>query len=71
MPQFSSLSAIETALQSGGLSRDYELLISEKMAREDNADRVLALLQERGIAYTVSAHHYGEAIASRAERRPA
>ena len=71
MPQFPSLSAVETAVQSGALKPDYELLLSEKMAREENADRVLSLLKERGFHFTVSAHHYGDAIASRAERRSA
>ena len=71
MPQFPSLSAVEAALRDGALTRDYELLLPEKMAREANADRVLSLLKERGVQFTVSTHHYGDAIASRAERRPA
>ena len=71
MPQFSSLSAVEAALSDGRLTRDYQVLLSERMVREENADRVLALLQQHGVAFTVSAYHYGDAIASRAERRPA
>jgi hypothetical protein len=70
MPQFSSLSDIEAALQNGGLTGDYELLLSEKMVRDQNAEHVLALLRQRGVSFTVSPHHYGDAIASRAERRP-
>jgi hypothetical protein len=70
MPQFSSLSDIEAALRSGGLTGDYELLLSEKMVRDKNAEHVLSLLRQRGVAFTVSPHHYGDAIASRAERRP-
>jgi hypothetical protein len=68
MPQFSSLSQIEAALRDGGLTPEYQLLFSEKMVREENAERVLSLLQEHGVAFTVSAYHYGDAIASRAER---
>lgn len=71
MPQFPSLSAVETALREGALGPDYQLLLSEKMVREKDADRVLSLLKERGIQFTVSTDHYGDAIASRAERRPA
>jgi hypothetical protein len=71
MPQFSSLSAVEAALRDGGLTADYQLLLSEKMVREQDADRVLSLLKERGVQFTVSTFHYGDAIASRAERRPA
>lgn len=71
MPQFPSLSAVETALREGSLGPDYQLLLSEKMVREAGAERVLSLLKERGIQFTVSTYHYGDAIASRAERRPA
>jgi hypothetical protein len=70
MPQFSSLSDIEAALREGALTRDYELLLSEKMVRDEKAEQVLTLLRQRGVAFTVSAHHVGAAIASRAERRP-
>jgi hypothetical protein len=70
MPQFSSLSEIETALRDGGLTREYQLLLPEKMVREENADRVLRLLDQHGVSFTVSPHHFGGAIASRAERRP-
>ena len=70
MPQFSSLSDIEAALKSGGLTRDYELLLSEKMVRENNAEHVLSLLRQRGVSFTVSPSHFGAAVASRAERRP-
>lgn len=69
MPQFSSLSQVEAALRDGGLTREYQLLFSEKMVREENAERVLSLLQEHGVSFTVSTYHYGDAIASRAERR--
>ena len=61
---------IEAALRDGGLTPDYELLLSEKMARDENAAGVLALLRQRGVSVTVSPHHFGAAIASRAERRP-
>ena len=71
MPQFPSLSAVEAALREGALTPEYQLLLSEKMVREENADRVLSLLKERGVQVTVSTYHYGDAIASRAERRPA
>ena len=71
MPQFSSLADIEAALSDGRLSRAWELLVPEKMARDKEAPRVLSMLEQRGIAVTVSPHHYGDAIASRAERRPA
>lgn len=70
MPQFASLSDIEAALRDGGLTPEYELLVSEKMVRDEKAERVLALLRQRGVSVTVSAHHFGAAIASRAERRP-
>jgi len=70
MPQFSSLSDIEAAINSGGLTRDYELLLSEKMVRESNAEHVLSLLRQRGVSFTVSPNHFGAAVASRAERRP-
>lgn len=70
MPQFSSLAEVEAALRDGRLTGAWELLLSEKMARSAGADRVLPLLDEHGIAYTVSPGHWGDAIASRAERRP-
>ena len=69
VPQFASLSAVEAALRDGALTPDYELLLSEKMVRDQDAERVLALLRERGVQVTVSNAHYGDAIASRAERR--
>jgi hypothetical protein len=69
MPQFSSLSDIEAALRDGALTRDYELLLSEKMVRDEKAEHVLALLRQRGVSFTVSPQHVGAAIASRAERR--
>jgi hypothetical protein len=71
VPQFSSLADVEAALGAGRLTRDYQLLLSEKMARDENADRVLSLLEKHGVAFTVSPHHHGDAVASRAERRPA
>jgi hypothetical protein len=71
MPQFSSLADIEAALGDGRLTRAWELLLSEKMARDKDATRVLSLLEKQGVAFTVSAHHHGDAIASRAERRSA
>ena len=71
MPQFPSLSAVEAALREGALTPEYQLLVSEKMVREQDADRVLSLLKERGVQVSVSPYHYGDAIASRAERRPA
>ena len=71
MPQFSALADVEAALADGRLTRDYQLLLSETMARGENASRVLALLEKHGVAVIVSPHHYGDAVASRAERRPA
>ena len=71
MPQFATLAAVEAALADGRLTRHYELLLSEKMARAENASHVLALLEKHGVAVTVSPHHYGDAVASRAERRSA
>lgn len=71
MPQFSSLADVEAALGDGRLTSAYEVLISAKMASGGEAARVLALLEGRGIAVTVSPGHCGDAIASRAERRPA
>jgi hypothetical protein len=35
MPQFSALADVEAALADGRLTRDYQLLVSEKMARAD------------------------------------
>jgi hypothetical protein len=70
VPQYASLAEVEAALLGGRLTRGYELLLSEKMARGEGGDRVLALLDAHGIAFTVSAGHWGDAIASRAERRP-
>ena len=69
MPQYSSLADIEAALSQGRLTRAWELLLPEKMARDQDATRVLALLEKQGVAFTVSPHHHGDAIASRAERR--
>jgi hypothetical protein len=40
------------------------------MVHEKNAEHVLSLLRQRGVSFTVSPHHYGDAVASRAERRP-
>lgn len=71
MPQFASLADIEAALSDGRLSHAWELLVPEKMVRDKEAPRVLSMLEQRGVAVTVSPHHYGDAIASRAERRPA
>lgn len=71
MPQFSSLADIEAALSDGRLTPAWELLLPEKMTRDKDATRILAMLAQRGVAVTVSPHHYGDAIASRAERRPA
>jgi hypothetical protein len=71
MPQYSSLAAIEAAVGDGRLTSAYELLLSATMAIGDDAARVLSLLEKHGIAYTVSPGHWGDAIASRAERRPA
>ena len=71
MPQFSSLADIEAALSDGRLTRAWELLLPEKMARDDGATRVLSMLEKQGVAVTVSPYHQGDAIASRAERRPA
>ena len=70
MPQFSTLAEVEAALGDGRLTPAYEVLMSAKMASGDDADRVLSLLEKRGIAVRVSAGHCGDAIASRAERRP-
>ena len=70
VPQFSTLAEVEAALRDGRLTPAYEVLMSAKMASGDDADRVLTLLEQRGIAVTVSAGHCGDAIASRAERRP-
>lgn len=69
MPQYSSLAAIEAALSDGRLTRSWELLLSEKMVRDQDAKRVLSLLEQQGVAFTVSPQHHGDAIASRAERR--
>ncbi len=71
MPQFSSLAEVEAALGDGRLTPAYEVLISAKMASGEDAARILSLLDKRGVAVTVSAGHCGDAIASRAERRPA
>jgi hypothetical protein len=69
VPQYSSLADIEAALRDGRLTHSWELLLSEKMARGEGAQRVLGLLEQQGVAFTVSPHHYGDAVASRAERR--
>ena len=69
MPQYSSLADIEAALRDGRLTRSWELILSEKMVRDQDATRVLSLLEQQGVAFTVSPHHHGDAIASRAERR--
>jgi hypothetical protein len=69
VPQYSSLADIEAALSDGRLTRSWELLLPEKMVRGDDANRVLDLLAKQGVAFTVSPHHHGDAIASRAERR--
>ena len=71
MPQFSSLADIEAALSDGRLTRAWELLVPEKMMRDKDATRVLSMLEQQGVAVTVSPQHYGDAIASRAERRQA
>lgn len=71
MPQFSTLTELEAALGDGRLTPAYEVLMSAKMASGPDAARILALLEARGIAVTVSPGHGGDAIASRAERRPA
>lgn len=71
MPQFSTLTELEAALGDGRLTPAYEVLMSAKMASGADAVRILSLLENRGIAVTVSAGHCGDAIASRAERRPA
>ena len=71
MPQFSSLAEVEAVLGDGRLTSSYEVLISSKMASDEDAARILSLLRQRGVAVTVSAGHYGDAIASRAERRHA
>jgi hypothetical protein len=71
MPQYASLGELEAALRDGRLTSAYEVLISARMASGDDAARVLSLLEKQGVAVTVSAGHCGDAIASRAERRPA
>ena len=71
MPQFSSLAELEAALADGRLTPAYEVLLSSTMASGPDAMRILALLEQRGIAVTVSPGHFGDAVASRAERRPA
>lgn len=69
MPQYASLADIEAAVTDGRLTRAWELLLPEKMVRDLDAGRVLSLLEQKGVAFTVSPHHHGDAIASRAERR--
>lgn len=69
MPQYSSLADIEAALSDGRLTPAWELLLPEKMARDEDATRILSMLEQQGVAFTVSPQHYGDAIASRAERR--
>lgn len=71
MPQFSTLTELEAALGDGRLTPAYEVLMSAKMASGADAVRILSLLEKQGIAVTVSPGHCGDAIASRAERRPA
>lgn len=71
VPQYSSLSDIEAAVRDGRLSSAWELLLPERMTRDGEAARVLAMLAEKGVMVHVSASHHGEAIASRAERRSA
>ena len=70
MPQYSTLGEVEAALNDGRLTPAWEVLMSAKMASGDEAARVLSILEQRGIAVTVSAGHCGDAIATRAERRP-
>jgi hypothetical protein len=71
MPQYSTIAEVEAALRDGRLTPAWEVLMSAKMASGDDAARVLSILEERGIAVTVSGGHCGDAIATRAERRPA
>ena len=70
MPQYSTLSEVEAALRDGRLTPAWEVLVSAKMASGDDAARILSILEQRGIAVTVSPSHCGDAIATRAERRP-
>lgn len=70
MPQYSTLAEIEAALRDGRLTPAWEVLMSAKMASGNDGAPVLSILEGRGIALTVSAAHCGDAIATRAERRP-